>query len=156
MMSFSFNNLTMSTFFNAILNFLLAIILPVQVYLLLIGGVILLDSWYGYLKAKKKSGGGFDMFLLLSGIRNKMAIYTPAMLGVYWLDFHLLNEFLLTIITVPMAITKVGCVILMSTEIASINRNIKAITGKSLRQRVKESMNYAKEVNDGIKDLKKE
>lgn len=154
MMFSSFKDLPMSSFFNAVLNFFLAIILPVQVYLLLIGGVILLDCWYGYMKAKKQSNIGFDAFLLLRGIRNKMAIYTPAMVGVYWLDFHLLNEFLMAVITVPMVVTKVGCIILMSTEIASINRNIKVITGKSLKQRIKESMDFAKDVNEDIKDLK--
>jgi len=106
------------------------------------------------MKAKKQSNIGFDAFLLLRGIRNKMAIYTPAMVGVYWLDFHLLNEFLMAVITVPMVVTKVGCIILMSTEIASINRNIKVITGKSLKQRIKESMDFAKDVNEDIKDLK--
>lgn len=155
-MIFSFSNTsyaTMSTFFSSIANFILAIILPVQLYLLLIGGVILLDSYYGYHKAiflKEK----ISWLKFFKGIRKKIAIYTPAMLGIYWLDFHLLNEFLLQFLSIDMVITKIGCTVLLSTEIASINQNIKTITGKSLYKRIKDTMGVAKDLKQDIDSFK--
>lgn len=140
-------DLTMSSFLNALLNLFLAIILPVQVYLLLIGGVILLDSYYGILVARKEKVG-FDIMKLLKGIVRKMAIYTPAMLGVYWLDVHLLSEFVQQFITIQSAITKIGCAVLISTELASINRGITKLTGLGLRERLKNLFKVAKETKD--------
>ena len=144
----------MSNILNAILNFFLAIILPVQIYLLLIGAVILLDSYYGYLKSRKDKHK-FDIYLLLAGIRDKVKIYAPAIIAIYWLDEHLINEFVLTLLSIQLAATKIGCAVLISTELASVNKNIKAITGKSLQQRMKDTLKVAKDVKESSDDLLK-
>lgn len=153
-MTFTFSNsiLSMSSLLNTVLNFLLAIILPVQVYLLLIGGVILMDSYYGILLVRKEKGK-FSALKMFKGIRNKIAIYTPAMLGVYWLDMHLLNEFVLQFINIQSAVTKIGCAVLISTELSSINENINKITGTSLRQRLKNLFRVAKDVKNDYDDI---
>lgn len=151
--TFSNSTTTMTNVINSALSLLAAFVLPVQVYLLLIGGVILLDSYYGAMWARK-NGGKFSMLKLLKGIRNKMAIYTPAMLGVFWLDFHLLNEFVLQFITVNSAVTKIGCTILISTELASINEKINKLTGTSLRQRMNNTFKFFKESKDKYDEFK--
>lgn len=145
MTSTFFNSLTMATFFSAVFNFFLAIILPVQLYLLLIGGVILLDTYFGVIKSRREKEK-FSLHRMLKGIALKMCVYSPAMLGVYWLDAELLNEFVMLFINIELAVTKIGCAILVSTELTSINGNIKKITGKSLVTRVKESFKIAKDI----------
>lgn len=154
-MIYTFSNSTtiMTNVLNSALSLLAAFVLPVQVYLLLIGGVILLDSYYGAMWARK-SGEKFSALKLFKGIRNKMAIYTPAMLGVFWLDFHLLNEFVTQFINVQSAVTKIGCAILISTELSSINEKINNLTGTSLRQRMKNTFKFFKESKDKYDELK--
>lgn len=150
--TFSNSVIPMSSFTNYILSLFLALVLPVQIYLLLIGGAILMDSYYGALWAKKNKNK-FNLVKLFRGIRNKMAIYTPAMLGIFWLDFHLLNEFVLQFITVDSAVTKLGCAILISTELASINQKINYLTGVSLRQRMKNTFKFFKDSKESIEDI---
>lgn len=145
----------MSTFVNTLINLFLALVLPVQIYLLLIGGVILMDSYYGAMWSNK-NGDKFSLLKLLKGIRRKMAIYTPAMLGVYWLDAHLLNEFVLQFITISSAITKIGCAVLISTELTSINQNINNLTGTSLRQRMRNTFKFFKSTKDSLEDFKRD
>lgn len=151
--TFSNSTTIMTNLLNSALSLLAAFVLPVQVYLLLIGGVILLDSYYGAMWANK-NGDKFSVLKLLKGIRNKMAIYTPAMLGVFWLDFHLLNEFVTQFINVQSAVTKIGCAILISTELASINDKINKLTGTSLRQRMNNTFKFFKESKDKYDEFK--
>jgi hypothetical protein len=150
--TFSKTLISMSTFLTSLLNLFLAIILPVQAYLLLIGGFILLDTFYGVLVSMKGSKE-FNFKLMITGIIRKIAVYSPAMLGVYYLDATLLNEFVSSFISIDSAITKIGCAILMSAEIASINDSIKKLTGKGIMRRIREGFGIAKEIKNESRGL---
>ena len=126
------------------------IVLPVQLYLLIIGGMILLDTYYG-VYAKIKTGEKFNWLKFFKGLRFKLALYTPAMVGIFWFDTFILNELILKYFNFDLLITHIGCVVLSSTEIASINKNYKVITGKSLYEKCLDFYKFLKKLNKKYK-----
>lgn len=126
----------MQTFFELILNAILAIILPIQIYLLLVGGFIALSTFLGILAAKKEKEK-IELGKLTSGLVRKMFIYTPTTIAIYWLDTILLGDILMQFIPVQNFITKVGTMIILGNEFVSINKNFAILTGKSISDRAK-------------------
>lgn len=143
----------MSAFFEGLLSAILMIVLPVGVYLLLIGGVIVIDSYYGIVVSKKQKIP-FNWYFFLKMLTIKISRYTPAMIGIYWMDQKILNEIVMQIVSIDCLITRVGCIVLCSTEIASINRNFKVIHGKSIVEMLLNVGKSARKVSEEIKDIK--
>lgn len=143
----------MSTFIESLVNAVLMIVLPVGVYLLLIGGVIVIDSYYGVIVSKKQNRP-FNLYYFLKMYGVKISRYTPAMIGVYWMDYKILNEIVLNFFNVDLFITRIICGVLMSTEIISINRNFKIIHGKSIGEMLLDVWKVGKKASDKIKEIK--
>lgn len=145
----------MNTFFEAVINFILAIILPVGVYLLIIGGLMFVDTLLGLYRVKKNKEK-FIWSKFFKGLITKMYVYTPIIVCVYWMDFHLLNDIVKLFINVDLLFTKLASLILSSTEITSINKNFKAVTGKSLLDRLRNVVKVAHSVKNEINDFSKD
>lgn len=145
----------MTTFLESAINILLAIILPAGAYLLLIGLLMLTDTLlklYSLKQTKEK----MDWMKLFKGLQQKMLVYTPIILCIYWMDTLLMNDIVKQFVDVDLLTTKLGSLVLASTEITSINKNFKAITGKSLLDRVKNVLHVAKDVKKGLDSITKD
>lgn len=127
----------MQTVIEWILNVVLAIILPVQLYLLFVGEFIFVSTLLGVLAAKKQKEK-ISLKKLTSGLVHKMFVYTPTVVALYYLDTFMLNEIVLQFTPVNNLITKLGTIIILGDLFASINKNFEILTGKSISDRVKE------------------
>lgn len=145
----------MQTILETILNVFLAIILPVQLYLLLVGGFIALSTLLGILAARKEKEK-ISLLKLTNGIIHKMFVYTPTTLALFYLDAILLNEIMLQFVPVPNIVTKLGTLVILGKEFASINKNIEILTGKSFSDRCKEYFKTAIGLKKKYDELKKE
>jgi len=102
-----------------------AFFLPISGILFLIGFAIVLDTITGVWKAKKlkipiTSRG-------LSAIVSKLFLYEVAVILTYLIDSFILNQIILKFFSVPLMLTKILSLVLVSLEVISISENYKAV-----------------------------
>ena len=125
-----------------------AFFLPISGILFLIGFAILVDTITGIWKAKKlkikiTSRG-------LSAIISKLFLYEVAVILTYLIDRFILNDILLQFFSVPLMVTKILSLVLVSIEVISINENIKAVKGIDLWASLKNLLQRSKEIKKDI------
>lgn len=136
---------------ETILNGILFILLPVEVYLMLVGIFIALDSYFRvWFSFKKKD---FSLGLLLKGMLKKMWLYTPIVVSIFYLDTLALNEIVIRSINIDHLITRFVTGVIIFYELGSINKNIKLVTGKSFFLLAKTFFNFVVSFKQKIKDL---
>lgn len=141
------NKNKMQTLIESLLHLILAIILPVNLYIFLIGGFILFSTVLGIF-ADIKQKNKFSFPKLINSLFMKMFMYTTTIISVYYLDKIILNEFIMKVITIDMAITKIATGIVLSKEFISINKNFGILTGTTLVERFTETFNFTKKIKD--------
>ena len=129
-----------------------AFFLPISGILFLIGFAIVIDTITGIWKAKKlgipiTSRG-------LSAIISKLMLYEVAVIGFYLIDFWILNDIILKFFSVPLMLTKILSLILVSIEVMSINENYKAVKGIDIWQGMKNLFARAKEIKSDLNGLR--
>ena len=127
-------------------------LMPISGLLFLVGFVIALDTVTGIWKAKKKKVPVTSRGL--SAIISKMLLYEVTVILFYLIDYFILNDIILHFFTVPLMLTKILALILVSIEVMSINENYKAVKGLDLWQAMKNLFARAKEIKqevDGIR-----
>ena len=129
-----------------------AFFLPISGILFLIGFAIVIDTITGVWKAKKlgipiTSRG-------LSAIISKLMLYEVAVIGFYLIDFWILNDIILKFFSVPLMLTKILSLILVSIEVMSINENYKAVKGIDIWQGMKNLFARAKEIKSDLNGLR--
>lgn len=141
------------TSFPKILALLWTFFLPISGLFLLVGFCIGLDTitgiWKSYkLKTKISSRK-------LSGIISKMMLYQITLILFYLIDNFILNAIILKFFSVPLMLTKVVALILISIEVMSINENVIAVKGLNLWESMRNLFARAKDIKteiDGLKD----
>jgi len=141
------------TGFPKILALLWTFFLPISGLFLLVGFCIGLDTvtgiWKSYkLKTKISSRK-------LSGIISKMMLYQITLILFYLIDNFILNAIILKFFSVPLMLTKVVALILISIEVMSINENVIAVKGLNLWESMRNLFARAKDIKkeiDGLKD----
>ena len=126
--------------------------LPISGILFLIGFAIVLDTITGVWRAKKlgipiTSRG-------LSAIISKLLLYEVAVIGFYLIDYWILNDIILKFFSVPLMLTKILSLILVSIEVMSINENYKAVKGIDIWQGMKNLFARAKEIKTDLNGLR--
>jgi hypothetical protein len=127
--------------------------LPVTNLLFLVGFCILLDTVFGLWKAKKLKEKISSR--RLSAIISKMFLYQVTVILFYLIDKFILNAIMLTFFSVPLMLTKVIALILISIEIFSIDESYRAVHTYGLWHAFKRAVGRAKEIKtdiDGLKD----
>ena len=132
-----------------------AFFLPISGILFLIGFAILVDTITGIWKAKKlkikiTSRG-------LSAIVSKLFLYEVAVILTYLIDKFILNDILLQFFSVPLMLTKILSLVLVSIEAISISENYKAVKGIDIWSALKNLLQRSKEIKtdiDGVRSNK--
>lgn len=122
--------------------------LPISGILFLIAFAIVVDTITGVWKARKlgvpiTSRG-------LSAIVSKLFLYEIAVILTYLIDKFILNDIILQFFSVPLMLTKILSLVLVSIEVMSISENYKAVKGIDLWQAMKNLLARAKLIKQDI------
>jgi len=126
--------------------------LPITGILFLIGFAILVDTITGIWKAKKL--GIPITSRKLSAIISKLMLYEVAVILFYLIDSFILNDIILTFFSVPLMLTKILSLVLVSIEVISISENYKAVKGIDLWQAMKLLFARARDIKQDIDTIK--
>jgi len=126
--------------------------LPITGILFLIGFAIVIDTITGVWKAKKL--GMPITSRKLSAIISKLMLYEIAVILFYLIDRFILNDIILTFFSVPLMLTKILALVLVSIEVMSISENYKAVKGIDLWQAMKLLFARARDIKQDIDTIK--
>ena len=129
-----------------------AFFLPITGILFLIGFAIVVDTLTGIWKSKKL--GLPITSRKLSAIVSKLFLYEVAVIGFYLIDYYILNDIILTFFSVPLMLTKILSLVLVSIEVISISENYKAVKGIDLWQAMKLLFARARDIKQDIDTIK--
>jgi len=135
-----------------LLTVISAFFLPIIGILFLIGFAILVDTFTGIWKAKKlkikiTSRG-------LSAVISKLLLYEIAVILFYLTDRFILNDIILTFFSVPLMLTKILALVLVSIEVMSINENYEAVRGINMWTAMKNLFSRARDIKKDIDTIK--
>jgi len=126
--------------------------LPITGILFLIGFAIVIDTITGIWKAKKL--GIPITSRKLSAIISKLMLYEIAVILFYLIDRFILNDIILTFFSVPLMLTKILSLVLVSIEVISISENYKAVKGIDLWQAMKLLFARARDIKQDIDTIR--
>jgi len=131
-----------------------AFFLPISGILLMIGVLIIIDTFTGIKKANKLKEKITSR--KLSAIISKLLLYEVTVIMFFLIDQFILNDIILIFFSVPFMLTKIVALVLASVEVISINENIKVISTRNLDlwQSAKALFARAKEVKEDLNKLK--
>jgi hypothetical protein len=122
--------------------------LPISGILFLIGFAIVVDTLTGVWKAKKL--GIPITSRKLSAIISKLMLYEVAVIGFYLIDFWILNDIIMKFFSVPLMLTKILSLVLVSIECISISENYKSVKGIDIWSSFKQLLQRSKEIKQDI------
>jgi len=125
-----------------------AFFLPISGILFLIGFAIILDTLTGIWKAKKLKIKITSR--KLSAIVSKLFLYEVAVIGFYLIDYWILNDIIMKFFSVPLMLTKILSLVLVSIETLSISENYKAVKGIDIWSAFKQLLRRSKEIKQDI------
>lgn len=143
---------TMQANWLKLLAMISAFLMPISGLLFLVGFVIVLDTITGIWKSIKHKVPVTSRGL--SAIASKMLLYQVTVILFYMIDHFILNKIILQFFSVPLMLTKVLALILVSIEVMSINENYKAVKGLDLWQAMKNLFARAKEIKKEVDEIR--
>ena len=126
--------------------------LPITGILFLIGFAIVIDTITGVWKSKKLNIPITSR--KLSAIISKLMLYEVAVILFYLIDRFILNDIILVFFSIPLMLTKILALVLVSIETLSISENIKAVKGIDLWQSMKLLFARARDIKQDIDTIK--
>ena len=126
--------------------------LPITGILFLIGFAIVIDTITGIWKSKKL--GVPITSRKLSAIISKLMLYEVAVILFYLIDRFILNDIILVFFSIPLMLTKILSLVLVSIEVISISENYKAVKGIDLWQAMKLLFARARDIKQDIDTIK--
>jgi hypothetical protein len=129
-----------------------AFFLPISGILFLIGFAIFVDTLTGIWKSKKLNIPITSR--KLSAIISKLFLYELAVIGFYLIDYWILNDIILTFFSVPLMLTKILALTLVSIEVMSINENYISIRKISIWDSLRNLFLRAKEIKQDLNEIK--
>ena len=134
------------------LSMVAAFFTPIWGLMFLIGFAISMDTVTGIWKARKKKEKISSR--RLSAVISKMLLYEVTVILFYLIDYFILNDIVLTFFSVPLMLTKILSLILVSIEVVSINENSKAVKGLDLWQAMKNLFSRVKEIKKDTDEIR--
>jgi len=125
-----------------------AFFLPISGILFLIGFAIVIDTLTGIWKSKKLNIPITSR--KLSAIISKLILYEVAVIGFYLIDYFILNDIVMKFFSVPLMLTKILSLVLVSLETLSISENYKAVKGIDIWSAFKNLLQRSKEIKNDI------
>ena len=143
---------TLSNKWPLFLTMLGAFFMPIYGLMFLIGFAIFVDTVTGIWKARKLNQPVISR--KLSTVISKMLLYEITVILFYLIDYFILNDIVLTFFSVPLMLTKMLSLVLVSIEVVSINENYKAVKGIDLWVSAKNLITRAKELKDDANEIR--
>ena len=125
-----------------------AFFLPISGILFLIGFAIIVDTLTGIWKSKKLKIAITSR--KLSAIISKLMLYEVAVIGFYLIDYWILNDIIMKFFSIPLMLTKILSLVLVSIECISISENYKAVKGIDIWSSFKNLLQRSKEIKQDI------
>ena len=126
--------------------------LPISGILFLIGFAILVDTLTGVWKSKKL--GVPITSRKLSAVVSKLFLYEVAVILTYLIDYYILNDIILQFFSVPLMLTKILSLVLVSIEAISISENYKAVKGIDIWSSLKNLLQRSKEIKQDLNGIR--
>ena len=139
---------TIKQSFTQLLAVVGAFFLPISGILFLIGFAIIVDTLTGVWKAKKLKIAITSR--KLSAIVSKLFLYEVAVIGFYLIDYWILNDIIMKFFSVPLMLTKILSLVLVSIECISISENYKSVKGIDIWSAFKRLLARSKEIKNDI------
>jgi hypothetical protein len=124
----------LKTYAGELVLLFFAFVAPIKALLILCGVVIFVDLFLG-IKKSIKQGKKITSKGLYETVR-KMFIYQITIISFYFIDVNLLGEFIAIFTEIPLFLTKLTTIALVSVEIFSIHENIKILWNLDIPERV--------------------
>lgn len=124
----------LKTYAEELVLLFFAFIAPIKALLILCGFVIFFDLFLG-IKKSIKQGKKITSKGLYETVR-KMFIYQVSIISFYFIDVNLLGEFIAVFTDIPLFLTKLVTIALVSVEVFSIHENIKILWNLDIPERV--------------------
>jgi len=144
--------LSLKTICKGLILTLLAFFAPIQGLLLSVGLFIFFDTIMAYWRTKKTKEV-FTSRKLRKGLLGKFIPYQSAVILFYIMDFYILNEFTTHFISIQYLLTKVLALVLIYTELVSIDESWNIVKGKGLVQSFKDMTKFGRELKEDIKGI---
>jgi hypothetical protein len=125
-----------------------AFFLPISGILFLIGFAIVIDTLTGIWKSKKLKIKITSR--KLSAIVSKFFLYEVAVIGFYLIDYWILNDIIMKFFSIPLMLTKILSLVLVSIEAVSISENYEAVRGINIWSAFKQLLQRSKEIKNDI------
>jgi hypothetical protein len=126
---------------------------PIKPLILLVGFMILLDTFFGLYRAKKTNEAITSR--KLSQIASKMFLYQGSVILFFLIETYILKDFIKLISGIDLFITKIIAIFLVLIEMISINENYSVVKGTSIFRTIKDVITRVKEVKEDVKDIYK-
>ena len=126
--------------------------MPISVILFLIAFAILVDTITGIWKSRKLKIPITSR--RLSAIVSKLFLYEVAVILTYMIDKFILNDIILTFFSVPLMLTKLLALVLLSIEVISTSENYEAVRGINIWSSLKNLLQRSREIKQDIDTIK--
>ena len=144
----------MNTYLTKFVPGLLLFFAPIQGLVISVGIVVMLDTFTGIFRSIKLGGWKSIRSRRLSNIISKMLLYELCIILLFAIDYLLLNELILNLVSIQFFSTKITCVCIILVELTSIKENIEGALKIDLWKTIKNTMRRAREVSNNIDDIK--
>ena len=126
--------------------------MPISGILFLIAFAILVDTITGIWKSRKLKIPITSR--RLSAIVSKLFLYEVAVILTYMIDKFILNDIILTFFSVPLMLTKLLALVLLSIEVISTSENYEAVRGINIWSSLKNLLQRSREIKQDIDTIK--
>jgi len=126
--------------------------MPISGILFLIAFAILVDTITGIWKSRKLNIPITSR--RLSAIISKLFLYEVAVILTYMIDKFILNDIILTFFSVPLMLTKLLALVLLSIEVISTSENYEAVRGINIWSSLKNLLQRSREIKQDIDTIK--
>lgn len=144
---------TLKTSLIKVLLIILAFISPIKPLIILVGLCIGLDTMMGIWRSKRLKEAITSR--KLSNIISKMVLYQFAVLLFFCIEKLILADIITKFIDIPLFLTKLVALTLISVEIKSMNESFVIIKGYSLWDKFKDLLKRAKSAKGEIENFTK-
>lgn len=135
----------------AVFGIILAFLMPIIPLILIVGAAIVLDTFFGILRAKKIKEPITSR--KLSKVISKMVLYNSAIILFFCIEKFILGDFLLLITEIHLVLTKLVATTLLYIELLSIKENLEIATGKNYWKIFKQMIGRGKELKNELSDF---
>lgn len=131
-----------------LIKIIIVFLTPIVPLLLIVGGMILIDTVTGLLKARKRKEKITSH--KLGRVISKMLLYQLGIITFFLLEKYLLGEFIASFTSISFFLTKIVAVFFAGIELISINENLNDGFGINLFKQFKQMLLRVKEVKEDI------